>query len=39
MAGLAAKREKLEKEVASAQAQLDERSTVLSQAIVARVIS
>ncbi len=39
MAALAAKRETLEKEVSAAQAQLDERSTVLSQAIVARVIS
>lgn len=39
MAALATKRQTLEKEVSAAQAQLDERSTVLSQAIVARVIS
>jgi F-type H+-transporting ATPase subunit b len=39
VAALATKRLKLEKEVAAAQAQLEERSTVLSQAIVARVVS
>ena len=39
MASLSGKREALERDVAAATSELDERSTALSQAIVARVLS